>query len=131
MVHCFYSNLVQHHDEPKKANYVPGRLAVGFPLVDDAHGGGQDTGPTLQVKLGGYVQETETGRWPTKRKVIPLVQKGAGARGLNDAERNLLQTAGLATADCCHCCHHCCCYCWESNHCAGLHTEHISYDDSA
>lgn len=66
-----------------------------------------------------------------KQKVIPLVRKSVGVRDLNDAERNLLLTAGFATAECCHCCchchhHHCCCYCWESNHCAGLHIQNMT-----
>jgi hypothetical protein len=51
MVNCVHPNLVQHHDEPKKANYVPDWFVVGFPLAGDAHGGGQDTGLTLQGKL--------------------------------------------------------------------------------
>jgi hypothetical protein len=36
-----------------KANYVPDWVVVGFPLVDDAHGDEQDTGPTLQGKVEG------------------------------------------------------------------------------
>ena len=48
MIKCVYSDLVQHHDEPKRASYAPDWFVVGFPLVDDVHDGEQDTGPTLQ-----------------------------------------------------------------------------------
>lgn len=51
-----YSSLVQHHDEPKRANYAPDSFVVGFPLVDDVHGGEQDTGPTLQGKVEGSAE---------------------------------------------------------------------------
>ena len=53
---CVYSDLVQQHDEPKRASYVPDWFVVGFPLVDDVHDGEQDTGPTLQGTVEGSAE---------------------------------------------------------------------------
>lgn len=53
---CVYSDLVQHHDEPKRASYAPDWFVVGFPLVDDVHDGEQDTGLTLQGTAEGSAE---------------------------------------------------------------------------
>lgn len=54
-VHSFlllgaYSSLdqVHPHDDPRKTNYAPDWVVMGFPLVDDVRDDEQDTDPTLQ-----------------------------------------------------------------------------------
>lgn len=56
MIKCSYPYLVQQNDEPRKANYVPDWVVVGFPLVDASHGDEQDTGLTLQGKVEGSAE---------------------------------------------------------------------------